>query len=336
MFDGFAEVWTPVMLARRLKAKPVRMTVAGEKLAFFRGKDGAPAALLDRCPHRGVSLSLGKVTADGCLECPFHGWQFDADGTNRHVPLDPDAKRERLFARAYPVRQIGDLLWLYTGVEAKAEPNVPPALTDDRTRNCVERTWSCHWTRAMENMLDSPHLPFVHRTTIGRPMAKMMKPDSRMVTSWEEMPWGGRQRASLDGNTNLAHLDFHRPNMMSLHIPIPGKRFSILALVIPVDAQTTRLMVVGARDFLRWRGLNPLFNLMNAYIANQDQAVVESSDPPVVPEPSLEVSVATDRPTLAFRKYYFERLSPSRADAARTAESHRAGSSRARSEYRSA
>jgi len=140
------------------------------------------------------------------------------------------------------------------------------------------------------------------------------------VTSWEEMPWGGRQRSSLDGDTNLAHLDFHRPNMMSLHIPIPGKRFTILALVVPVDAQTTRLMVVGARDFLRWRGLNPLFNLSNGIIADQDKAVVESSDPPVVPPPSHEVSVATDRPTLAFRKYYFAELTAGRSDAASTAE----------------
>jgi phenylpropionate dioxygenase-like ring-hydroxylating dioxygenase large terminal subunit len=35
-------------------------------------------ALLDRCPHRGVALSLGTIT-DGCLACPFHGWRFGAD-----------------------------------------------------------------------------------------------------------------------------------------------------------------------------------------------------------------------------------------------------------------
>lgn len=30
---------------------------------------------LDRCPHRGASLSKGKVI-DGCVSCPYHGRQF--------------------------------------------------------------------------------------------------------------------------------------------------------------------------------------------------------------------------------------------------------------------
>jgi phenylpropionate dioxygenase-like ring-hydroxylating dioxygenase large terminal subunit len=318
MFDSFAEVWTPVLQSRHLKKKPVALTLAGEKLVLFRDAAGKPAALLDRCPHRGVALSLGKVRGD-CLECPFHGWQFDGGGHNRHVPLNPDAKRERLFARAFPVRELGDLVWVFTGARATTEPNVPEALVDDRMRTYVERTWRCHWTRAMENMLDAPHLPFVHRTTIGRPLAEKMTPQSKMVTSWEDTPWGGRQRSSLDSDTHLTWLDFHQPNMMSLHIPIPGKRLTIAALVIPVDESTTRLIVVGARDFLTWRALNPLFNQVNAIIADQDKAVVESSQPPKVPRPSLEVSVATDKPTLAFRKYYFERLEGPEGPAARHA-----------------
>jgi phenylpropionate dioxygenase-like ring-hydroxylating dioxygenase large terminal subunit len=317
MFQGFAHVWTPVLPARRLGSKPVGLTLAGERLVLFRAAGGAPAALIDRCPHRGVRLSLGKVTPDGCLACPFHGWQFDGAGANRRVPLDPDAKRERLFATPVPVRQLGELLWVYTAPVAQtpAEPNVPSALVDPSlTRTWLERTWRCHWTRAMENMLDAPHLPFVHRTTIGRPIARQMTADSRLVTSWEEQPWGGRQRSSLDGAKSLGHLDFHRPNMMSLHIPIPGRRFSIHAIVIPLDMSTTRLVIIGARDFAPWRVLNPLFNLVNGIIADQDQAVVESSDPPVVPRPSLEVSVASDKPTLAFRRYFFEQLQESSSE----------------------
>ncbi len=31
----------------------------------------ALGALIDRCPHRGVALSRGRVTEKGTLECPF-------------------------------------------------------------------------------------------------------------------------------------------------------------------------------------------------------------------------------------------------------------------------
>jgi phenylpropionate dioxygenase-like ring-hydroxylating dioxygenase large terminal subunit len=74
VFSGFANVWTPLTLARRVKKKPLAITLAGEKLVLFRDGKGQLGALLDQCPHRGVALSLGKVRDDGCLECPFHGW----------------------------------------------------------------------------------------------------------------------------------------------------------------------------------------------------------------------------------------------------------------------
>ena len=80
------------------------------------------------------------------------------------------------------------------------------------------------------------------------------------------------------------------------------------ALVIPVDHGTTRLVVASARDFLKLGILDPIFDGMNGRIAAQDQAVVESSDPLEVPPPGEERSVATDRATLRFRKYYEETL----------------------------
>ncbi len=310
-FQGFARVWTPLLPSRSVTNGPVGVKVAGEKVVLFRGRDGKAAALVDRCPHRGVELSLGSVGDDGCIACPFHGWRFGADGTARGVPLNPDAKLERLGATPLPVREIGELLWIYTapGTEAPSEPVPPEALVDPGLRRTyLETTWRCHWTRAMENMLDTPHLPFVHRRSIGRSMARRMTPSSRMEITWEEMPWGSRQGFRLDGKGNLAYLDFHRPNMMALHIPLPGRRFHMHALVVPVDDRTTRLIVASARDFATLAPLDVIFDRINARVAGEDQVVVETSDPVEVPPAGQEVSVATDRATLHFRKYYQEEL----------------------------
>lgn len=315
MFESFANVWTPVTLSRRLKAnRPLGVEVAGEKVVFFRGKDGAVNALLDRCPHRGVQLSLGQVK-DGCIECPFHAWQFDGEGNVCHVPLNPDAKRERLFATSVPARDVGGLLWIYTAPvkAAPSEPDVPDSLTMARAaRTYLEVEWNAHWTRAMENMLDSPHVPFVHRATIGRFVRPYLKPDSRMDISWEERPYGGHTTSAVDGNvTNGASLDWYRPNIMVLNIPVPNQVFRMHAICVPVSAVKTRMIVVGARTFATLPLLNPFFNWSNRRIVNEDRAVVESSQPVEVPPPSEEVSVRTDRATLQFRKYYFETLKPS-------------------------
>lgn len=260
MFDGFARLWTPLIETRRIKDKPVRVQLAGEALVLFRGRDGAIGALLDRCPHRGVALSLGSVNADGCLECPFHGWRFDTTGANRHVPLNPDAKRDKLSATAIPTREIGEMVWVYTApvAEAPEEPVAPDGLAlPGLSRIYLERIWNCHWTRAMENMLDSPHLPFVHRNSIGRMLRDRLTDESRMDIDWEPTNWGGRAKALLDGKGGAGTLEFYKPNMMALHISIPGKHMRIHALVTPIDNETTRLTLATSRDFARSPLLNP-------------------------------------------------------------------------------
>lgn len=310
MFEGFSGVWTPVMAASRLKrGRTVSVEVAGTRVVFFRDARGKPVALLDRCPHRSVRLSLGKVTKDGCLECPFHGWRFGRDGKACEVPLNPDAKREQLFATPFPTHEAGQLIWLYTGAAASA-PVVPQALTrEDCAHTYLEVRWRVHWTRAMENMLDSPHVPYLHRKTIGRFVRPKLKDGSRMDVELEETAHGFRTRASVDGDFNGAGLlEFFRPNIMVLHIPIPGKVFRMHAICVPNNDQETTMIVIGSRSFMTWRGLNPVFNRSNRKIVKEDQAVVESSPAGAVPVPHRERSVRTDRATLQFRRYYLDEL----------------------------
>ncbi len=310
--EGFAEVWTPVAMSREVGRAPYGLTLAGERLVLFRDAKGTLAALRDQCPHRGVKLSLGKVGADGCLECPFHGWRFAADGQCAHIPLNPmpEEKRQRFAATAFPVRERGGLVWLYTrpGTEAPDEPHVPEALEKPGVHVWLyAETWNAHWTRAMENMLDSPHLPFVHRRTIGGALRRRMKPDSRMDVEVEPTPTGFRTYASLDGEKPQGFLDWLRPNGMRLNIPIPGRLMQLHMWCVPVDATHVRMMLASARDFVRTQPLAALVDRYNTRILREDKAVVESSLPLEAPPVSEERSVATDRATLAFRRWYLER-----------------------------
>ena len=52
---------------------------------MFRDGSGKPAALRDRCAHRNMRLSLGKVQ-QGRMECPYHGWMYASDGACVAVP----------------------------------------------------------------------------------------------------------------------------------------------------------------------------------------------------------------------------------------------------------
>ena len=202
LFEDFANVWTMVALGRELSPnKPLPLVVAGERVLPLSQPAGAPAALLDRCPHRGVALSLGRVE-NGEIQCPFHGWRFGADGRCVATPWNPEAKRDNLSATALPVREAGGVLWLFTGrVPAPSEPVPPEALLQPKTHVFAQSVvWKVHWTRVMENMLDSPHVAFVHTKTFGGPVARRLKanPDALLEMRFEPHEHGGRIAAIIE------------------------------------------------------------------------------------------------------------------------------------------
>jgi len=317
LFLDFADVWTPVTYSGQLRAeRPMKVTVAGTALVLFRDERGAPAALIDRCPHRGVALSLGRIQR-GCLQCPFHGWTFNRDGDCVRVPWNPDAKRTGLGATPVPARELGGHVWVHTsvGVQPPDEPTLHASLTARDIRlTGIEMIWNTHWTRVMENMLDWPHLPFVHRATIGKGLVDLV--DEAMDTVIEDHPWGWRVRNVLHGLNRPGMLDFRWPNQMNLHIPLKKRSLTLAVTCVPVDSHRTRLLLIAARDFARWPPLDYFFNRTNRRIANEDRAITESSFPAEVPPARAEKSVRTDAPTLRFRKAYFARLKGSGAAAA--------------------
>lgn len=312
-FAMFPNQWTPVLHGRDLGQQPVQVSLAGEQLALFRGAEGV-SALIDRCPHRGVSLSLGKVV-DGCLECPFHGWQFRGDGQATRVPLNPDVDLGRVKATPVPVREVGGLIWVFTGEAPQGEPVVPPALSDPSfSVYRISEDWDCHWSRAMENMLDSPHVPFLHRKTIGRFVRPYLKEDSRMTQ--ELVPWehGFEIHGRIDDRES-GKLIFTYPNAMSLDTIPRGPVLRIHVWCVPMAPRRTRMVLAVARNFGQYNPLVWWFDRFNDRVLAEDRAVVESSDPPEVPAQSTELHVPTDKATLRFRAWY-RRTFPSEAAAA--------------------
>lgn len=309
MFEGFARVWTAVAHGAEVGSRaPFAVKVAGTPLVLFRDAAGAPAALLDRCPHRGVALSMGKLVGGG-IECPFHGWRLDGGGQVCHVPWNPDARLETLRGVRIPVREVAGRIWVFTAPDE--EPSSGPAEDEDLSRPGVRVSgfraeWATHWTRAMENMLDWPHLPFVHGASIGKGMVG--KAGARMDIAWDAQPWGARTHIRIDGEPEPVHLDFRWPNRMVLRIPVPGKLLRMLVSCVPIDEGRTLMLMTMARDFMTSPLFDWFFHRQNARIASEDRAIVESSFPAEVPPPGEERSVRTDAPTLHFRKRYFAEL----------------------------
>ena len=71
--------WYVAAWPSELNAGPLARTFLDEPVVLFRTEDGAMHALEDRCCHRNLPLSMGKVEGDN-LRCGYHGLLFDRAG----------------------------------------------------------------------------------------------------------------------------------------------------------------------------------------------------------------------------------------------------------------
>ncbi len=165
--------WFIACAASELRSEPRAETIQNVRIVLFRDAQGKPAALLDRCPHRNVPLSGGRVRIpDGTLECPYHGWRFDREGSCRAVPslVGCDQAKSRNVV-AFPVLEQDGWIWVYsTPFHDIGEPMPEKrpyrfSFLDAEGYTSVQHTVVAESTMysAIENALDVPHTAFLHR-----------------------------------------------------------------------------------------------------------------------------------------------------------------------------
>lgn len=115
--------WVPIGSRTALRGLcPIRVRVMGVDLVVWDGSgsgdDDQFSVMRDVCSHKLAPLSQGRVNRDTkCIECPYHGWQFDADGTLACIPQAESelssALVEKASVQSYPVHSTGDLIWVF-------------------------------------------------------------------------------------------------------------------------------------------------------------------------------------------------------------------------------
>lgn len=170
------QYWLPVSRSKDLEVDgaPLRVTLLGEKLVAFRDSEGKAGVMDEACPHRGASLALAR-NENCALQCLYHGWRIARDGTVVETPSEPDDStfKDRVRHAAYPAYEAGDLVWAYLG-DSGTVPAVPEfeftGKRDDQvyTIRVIER---CNWAQALEGVLDSAHIGFLHNNLAKRLLA---------------------------------------------------------------------------------------------------------------------------------------------------------------------
>lgn len=167
--------WYVGLWASELPAgKLVPQTILGQPVVFFRKEDGTPAAILDRCSHRFVPLSMGKLMPQDRVQCPYHGLEFGADGKCLKNPHPPCSIPAAAHLPSFPVVEKHSLIWIWMGDKA-----ADPALIPDYS--CLETHSPKHITDpgylgvqanyelVINNLLDLSHVIYVHDGILGSP-----------------------------------------------------------------------------------------------------------------------------------------------------------------------
>ena len=136
----------------------------GRPLVVFRDRRGAPVVLVDRCPHRNVPLSEGRVH-DGNLECAYHGWCFDGAGTCVAIPGLDRSVIERRGVGTHAAVECDGMVWFWSEAdeEPRGEPFPLPDLGPGMRQVVLRYDIDATMHAAIENTLDVPHTAILHR-----------------------------------------------------------------------------------------------------------------------------------------------------------------------------
>jgi phenylpropionate dioxygenase-like ring-hydroxylating dioxygenase large terminal subunit len=134
---------------------------------LYRTAAGLPVALYDRCPHRGLPLSMGKRVGDR-MQCGYHGMQFGPDGDCLHIPSQPGTP-SRMSVRTFPLVELWHWVWIWLGDAALADPGLIPdhewlGLTRQglTAKPFFMMEIEANYQYMHDNLLDSTHVSFLH------------------------------------------------------------------------------------------------------------------------------------------------------------------------------
>ena len=121
--------WYAVLESKEVpKGTLIGVTRLGEKLVFWRNKNGKLICLKDKCAHRGARLSIGKICDKGDkVECPFHGLRYDKSGQCTLIPANGKNSPvpERFKVISYQTKEEHDFIWIWWGEPQSEYPLLP-------------------------------------------------------------------------------------------------------------------------------------------------------------------------------------------------------------------
>jgi phenylpropionate dioxygenase-like ring-hydroxylating dioxygenase large terminal subunit len=194
-YNGFPEGWFLLGWSDEFATGKIEARrYFGQDLAVFRTESGRLAATDAYCPHMGANLTVGGRIKGECIACPFHGWEWHADGQNTLIPYS-DKVLSNARIRTWHVVEDTGLVWFWYSWE-KGEPRwAAPSIAHLHNGrffwdpDASRRLWSrvrLVPQMVAENIVDGPHIQFVHGATEGGHIANLAEDGKRFLVELDQ------------------------------------------------------------------------------------------------------------------------------------------------------
>lgn len=316
--DFLKNVWYAAALSADLsaqgekKSKLISRVILNEPIVIYRTADGKAKALRDICPHRGIPLSYGRVVQDQ-LECPYHGWKFNCEGTCTEIPsLLPDQgiEPQKIKIKFYPVKEQQGVIWVFIPdwdmIKSREElinmstsnsiPEIPllkKLPINAKPQIALVENFSCHVDHAVIGLMDPAHGPYVHKSIFWRSekttleKAKKFAPVPFGFQMVRHQPSKNSKAYKILGGTPTTEITFTLPGVRVEHIEVGVRNLYSFTLLTPVGPNQTRIHQLLYWD-MPWLSLiKPFVKKFAHFFLHQDITAVNQQQDGLRFDPSL-------------------------------------------------
>mmetsp|Transcript_20669 Transcript_20669/g.31553 ORF Transcript_20669/g.31553 Transcript_20669/m.31553 type:complete len:523 (+) Transcript_20669:201-1769(+) len=261
---GYLGAWIPVGSVSALRdVVPAQIEIMGQKFVVWNNPNNEEewSVLADVCPHRLAPLSQGRIDpVSGCVECPYHGWQFDTSGAVTQIPqLDPQTTleasvkaNENLNARNFPVHLAGDLIFTFLPSSLHGESFPSTLLPEEMYIGLSEQIAAgAKWyvrelpysvDFLIENFMDPGHIPFAHHGLQGVREDGAPIPMNTVVSNFTHIEVGYKDQ--IKGVPREGIVSFQRPTYYHFRTTKENGVFARILMIhtVPVAAGRSRVL----------------------------------------------------------------------------------------------